>query len=197
MIRRLRGKVIDRTATTVVVDVHGVGYLVTVPKRAELVTGEEIDLYIFTAVREDAIQLFGFMSALELEVFEHLISVPTVGPVKAIGILETAPEEIITQVRQKDLSRLSKLPGVGKKTAERIVVDLADKLGQLATPASSPSRPPMKAGGVREDLVSALTNLGFRPGLAEDAAARALERSGADADFELLLREALTTLTSR
>lgn len=196
MIRRLRGTVIERALTAAVVDVHGVGYGLTVLARsAEMVPGAEVDLHVYTHVRDDAIQLFGFQGALDLQLFELLITVPTVGPVKAMAILETRPEDFVAQVRLKDLPRLAKLPGVGKKTAERIVVDLFDKLAQIEI---SPSRrPALRAVGPREDLVSALINLGFRPGQAEEAADRAIERGGEKADLQQLLKEALTQLAPR
>lgn len=200
MIRRLRGEVIERTATSVTIDVNGVGYHVTVTKRASFPIGSKVDLHVHTHVREDALLLFGFTDPLEREIFDLLITVPTVGPVKAMGILETAPEEIVEHVRKKDLARLSKLPGVGKKTAERLVVDLADKIASLTPPGtaarSSDSQPPVPIGA-REDLTSALVNLGFRPAAANDAAERAIERAGAQAGLEILLREALTQLTPR
>jgi Holliday junction DNA helicase RuvA len=196
VIRRLRGTVIERALTAAVVDVHGVGYGLTVLARsAEMVPGAEVDLHVYTHVRDDAIQLFGFQGALDLQLFELLITVPTVGPVKAMAILETRPEDFVAQVRLKDLPRLAKLPGVGKKTAERIVVDLFDKLAQIEI---SPSRrPALRAVGPREDLVSALINLGFRPGQAEEAADRAIERGGEKADLQQLLKEALTQLAPR
>lgn len=197
MIRRLRGEVIERTATAIVVDVHGVGYGVTVSKRASFATGSSIDIHIHTHVREDALTLFGFADALEREVFDLLISVPMIGPVKAMGILETAPEEIVERVRQKDLARLSKLPGVGKKTAERMIVDLHDKMSVLTSEKTSPSKRPTVALGARDDLTSALVNLGFKPNAAQEAAERAIERAGATAGLEVLLKEALTQLTAR
>ncbi len=199
MIGRLRGQIIERTATNVIVDVGGVGYLVTVAKRGAFPVGASVDLHVHTHVREDAIHLFGFGAALDREVFDLLIGVPGIGPVKAMGILETPPEDLVGLVRKKDLARLAKLPGVGKKTAERLVLDLHDKMVALAlmTPEvlSSPSTPPTQVA-LREDLTSALVNLGFKPNQADGVAGKAIERAP-HAPFDVLLRDALAQLTTR
>lgn len=199
MIGRLRGEVIERTATSVVVDVHGVGYVVSVAQRGAFPLGSPVDLYVHTHVREDAIHLFGFSTALDREVFDLLLGVPGIGPVKAMGILETPPEEIVGLVHRKDLARLGKLPGVGKKTSERLVLDLHEKMSALALVVpelvSSPSTPPTQLSR-REDLTSALVNLGFKPNQADAVAAKALDRAP-EASFDALLRDALSQLTSR
>lgn len=199
MIGRIRGEIIERTATTIVVDVSGVGYVLTVAKRGAFPLGATISVHVHTHVREDALQLFGFASALDRDVFDLLIGVPGIGPVKAMGILETPPEEIVALVHRKDLARLSKLPGVGKKTSERLVLDLHEKMTALAAIApdviSTPSTPPVRLT-LREDVTSALVNLGFRSNLAEAAASKALERAPAAA-FDVLLRDALGQLTTR
>jgi len=198
MIGRLRGEIIERSATHLVVDVQGVGYLVTVAKRGAFPVGDKIDLHVHTHVREDAIHLFGFTSALDREVFDLLITVPGIGPVKAMGILETSPEEVVTHVRSKDLARLSKLPGVGKKTAERLVLDLHEKMTALAVASAAiptGSTPPTRVA-LREDLVSGLVNLGFKPNMADNAAAKALERAP-QGSFDALLRDALAQLSGR
>lgn len=115
MIRRLRGEVIERTPDHVVVDVQGVGYLVFVPARMPVSLGSEISLHIHTHVREDALSLYGFLDPMDLEIFSFLLGVPSIGPVKAMGILETPAEEIIASVQKGDAKQLAKLPGVGKK----------------------------------------------------------------------------------
>jgi holliday junction DNA helicase RuvA len=192
MIGRLRGTVLERTSSTLLVDVHDVGYLVHVSGQSRATVGERVDLHIYTHVREDALQLYGFADPLEREVFDLLIQVPSVGPVKALGILATPAAEIVGLVARKDAAKLSKLPGVGKKTAERLVVDLADKMSGLSTRAlPTPSSPPMRAAGVADDLVSALINLGFRPAIADEAAASAIKRLGEDAGLQPLLKDAL------
>ncbi|MFO0726936.1 MAG: Holliday junction branch migration protein RuvA [Myxococcota bacterium] len=200
MIRRLRGVAIERSANAVVVDVQGVGYLVAVPKRLHLALGATVDIHVHTHVRDDAIQLFGFLDDAERELFDLLISVPGIGPVKAIGILETPPAELVGHVRRKDLVRLSKLPGVGKKTAERLVLDLHDKVLALrfegAPVEETPSTPPGRMR-TRDDLVSALVNLGFRPHQAEAAATKAVNGSPEGTSLEVLLKETLGQLTQR
>lgn len=200
MIRRLRGTAIDRSASALVVDVQGVGYLVSVPRRASYALGAPVDIHVHTHVRDDAIQLFGFADDAERELFDLLISVPGIGPVKALGILETPPAELVEHVKRKDHVRLSKLPGVGKKTAERLVLDLHDKVILLSFPGAPGEGTPSTRPGrnkLYDDLVSALVNLGFRPQQAEAAATRAIDASPEGATLELLLRETLGQLTQR
>lgn len=194
MIGRLRGEVIDRALGTAVVDVHGVGYRVAIPEGSALRLGQPVDLHVYTHVREDALQLFAFEAALDLSVFELLLTVPGVGPVKAMGMLRTSVAELVELILAGDPGRLAKLPGVGKKTAERLVLDLREKLRDLGPIAAqgTPSTRPMPAADARaRDLHSALINLGFREGTAEEAARRALERLGPEATLEALLKEAL------
>ncbi|MBI2377758.1 MAG: Holliday junction branch migration protein RuvA [Deltaproteobacteria bacterium] len=193
MIRRLRGKVVERSVGEIVIDVGGVGYLVSVPKSAHYELGAELTLSIYTHVREDTLALFGFSDATGLTLFEYLITVPTIGPVKAMGILETPPQEFISLVRAKDARRLAQLPGVGKKTAERIVIDLYDKLEAIAGPSNRPVVLATGGSSLMFDLVSALTNLGFRPQVAEESAKKAIEKLGKTAKLEELLKEALAS----
>ncbi|MCA9553329.1 MAG: Holliday junction branch migration protein RuvA [Myxococcales bacterium] len=198
MIGRLRGEVIERAATTLVVDVHGVGYVVTVTPQSPFRVGEQVDLHVHTQVREDAISLYGFADPLEREVFDLLIGVPNIGPAKAMGILQTPAASIIQMVAQREPGKLAKLPGVGKKTAERLLVDLVDKMASLG-PAAAGVRLPVgtspaleRPAGVQGDLVSALVNLGFKEDAALAAASGAVERLSEDAGLEALLREALS-----
>ena len=143
MIGRLRGEVIERAATTLVVDVHGVGYVVTVTPQSPFRVGEQVDLHVHTQVREDAISLYGFADPLEREVFDLLIGVPNIGPAKAMGILQTPAASIIQMVAQREPGKLAKLPGVGKKTAERLLVDLVDKMASLGPAAAGVRLPPL------------------------------------------------------
>jgi Holliday junction DNA helicase RuvA len=200
MIRRLRGEVVERTASAIVVDVGGVGYLVHVSRRSSYTLGSQVEVHVHTHVREDALQLFGFADDLEREVFDLLLSVPSVGPVKAIGMLETPPTDIVELVRARDVARLSKLPGIGKKTAERMVVDLFDKFKALplAAPVTDSKRP-LPAGDetVLGDLTSALVNLGYKPSAAEQAAAKSVEHLGSTAELAALLKQALLDLGRR
>jgi Holliday junction DNA helicase RuvA len=194
MIGRLKGQVIERTSNTLLIDVHDVGYLVTVSAQCRFGVGERVDIVIHTHVREDALQLYGFTDALEREVFDLLISVPNIGPVKAMGILTTPVADIIECVARRDPVKLAKLPGVGKKTAERMVVDLQEKMVALRARATggtvTTSQPPAQSG-VIDDLMSALVNLGFRPAVADEAAKNAVKRLGEGAGLQPLLKDAL------
>lgn len=195
MIAWLRGRILERTATRAVVDVGGVGYDVHVTVQNPVRPGEDAELFIHTNVREDAIQLFGFADRRERELFHLLIGVPNIGPVKAMQILQTPVDDFLLMAAERDAVRLAKLPGVGKKTAERLLVDLADKLG--AFPGSSDgsvSAPPVPRSSARDDLISALVNLGYREAQAEEAAAAALAESGEDRPIHELVRTALGAL---
>ncbi|MEO1227269.1 MAG: Holliday junction branch migration protein RuvA [Myxococcota bacterium] len=199
MIGRLRGEVLERNGAQVVVDVQGVGYLVTASLHAPLRIGEPCDLYVHTAVRDDAITLFGFLTREEKELFDLLIGVPGVGPVKAMNILQTPVATLIEMVARREPAQLAKLPGVGKKTAERLLVDLGDKITALgpasasgsvtaAAVAGAAARP---KGGAASDVVSALVNLGFKEQVSVEAAEAAVKALGDKAGLEELLREAL------
>ncbi len=191
MIARLRGWLRDREGEEVVVDVGGVGYQVFVSAQtlaALPAEGSEIDLLIVTHVREDALQLFGFAEAGERTLFQLLQSVSGIGPRLALNILSGMPTaELREAIRRRDLLRLTRISGVGKKTAERLSVELADKLAAL------PEERPARRDGVSHDVatqaVSALVNLGFRPLEAERAVDRAM--SAGVMLFEDVIREAL------
>lgn len=198
MIGRLRGEIIERLAQQVIVDVHGVGYLVTVSPQAELRVGSACDLFVYTAVRDDAINLFGFLSREEKELFDLLIGVPGVGPVKAMNILQTPVANVVEMVAAREPARLAKLPGVGKKTAERLLVDLADKIAALGVPTGSAASGPVKAAPaplsgppVLADVVSAMVNLGFKEAIAAEAAKASVDALGAEAPLDALIRDAL------
>ncbi len=191
MIGRLRGTVLERTAQSVVVDIHGVGYVVQVTSDTVLPEGTAVDLHIHTHVREDAITLFGFVEPASRQLFHLLIGVPGIGPVKAMGILETPVPNFVQLVLKREVGRLSKLPGVGKKTAERIVVDLADRITVLATVESASQPPSAAAGSLEQDLVSALVNLGFNSAKAGELAEAAVAEAGDARDLETLLKAAL------
>lgn len=195
MIGWLRGEVKARTSSTLLLNVNDVGYLVNVSAQCTFGVGQTVELYIHTHVREDALLLYGFADELEHEVFDLLITVPSVGPVKAMQILATTPFDLIDMVVKKDPARIAKLPGVGKKTAERMLVDLFDKMVALRPRAgelSNTSQPPIPSNSPElDDLTSALLNLGFRPAIAEEAAASAVKRLGHDASMQALLKDAL------
>ena len=197
MIGQLRGRLAEKRPNQVLVDVGGVGYLVQVPLSTYAGLGElhtEVTLLTHTHVREDALALYGFVSAREKHFFELLISASGVGPALALKILSgMTVEELVPAVRGGDLVRLTKIPGVGRKTAERIVVELKDKLEAVAIESEKPSV--ASPAGVQADVVSALVNLGYDARAAEEAAAEAKREAGAN-NFEKLLRAALQALSA-
>ncbi len=200
MIASLSGKISHKQANTIVIDVGGVGYEVSIPLSTFYEIGEvgsEISLNIFTHVREDALSLFGFKTLLEKDLFLLLTSVSGIGPKSAITALSgMSAEEMIEAIRQNNLPRLNSIPGIGKKTAERIVIELRDKAAKLslssATDASSGDSG-TAAGSVFEDAVSALVNLGYQRAAAERALSQAL-KDGTEATVQGLLRRGLQLL---
>jgi Holliday junction DNA helicase RuvA len=178
----------------VLVDVGGVGYLVQIPLSTFAALGElhaEVTLLIHTHVREDALSLYGFLTAREKQFFEMLISASGVGPALALRILSgLSVEELVPAIRTGDVPRLTRIPGVGKKTAERIVVELRDKMLAVEEEAAQPAA----RAGLDGDVVSALVNLGYDTRAAEKAAEEA-RRAGA-ANFEAMLRAALQALSA-
>jgi Holliday junction DNA helicase RuvA len=197
MIAQLRGTLEDKRPNQVLVDVGGVGYLVHVPLSTFYALGElhsGVTLLIHTQVREDAIALYGFLSSREKHLFELLISASGVGPVLALKILSgMSVDDLVPAVRAGDLARLTRIPGVGRKTAERMIVELRDKLA--AEEVSATARPAPAPIGAAGDAVSALLNLGYEQRAAEQAVERA-GRNGASASFEALLRAALQEMTA-
>lgn len=193
MIARLSGTVLEKHPMRVVVDVGGVGYDVHVPLSSFSAIGEPgtpLALRVHTHVREDALVLYGFASALEQRVFEYLIGVSGIGPRLALAVLSGLPPgELVQAIAGADVARLTSIPGIGRKTAERIVLELKEKLGVVA--AADPAAPP---SGPREDLLSALVNLGYHRPTAEAAVDRAL-RELPEAGFEIALRASLKTLS--
>jgi Holliday junction DNA helicase RuvA len=196
MIGQLRGRLAEKRPNQVLVDVGGVGYVVQVPLSTYAALGElhtEVTLLIHTHVREDALALYGFVSSREKHFFEMLLSASGVGPSLALKILSgMSVEELVPAIRGSDLARLTRIPGVGRKTAERIVVELKDKLETVAVETERPASSP---AGIEADVVSALVNLGYEARLAENAVAEAKREVGAS-NFEKLLRAALQALSS-
>jgi Holliday junction DNA helicase RuvA len=195
MIARLRGTLVDKGPSRVVVDVGGVGYDVQVPLSTFYPLGDEgstVQLRVHTHVREDLIALYGFATVLEHDLFERLISINGVGPKLALAVLSgIEPDELVRAVREQNVARLTKIPGVGKKTAERIGLELKDRLP--ATMGAVEKRPPSDADQLRGDVLSALTNLGYQ----DAAAGKALDTvfaASPEATFELALRGALKAL---
>ena len=197
MIGQLRGRLTDKRPNQVLVDVAGVGYLVQVPLSTYAALGElhtEVTLLIHTHVREDALSLYGFLSSREKHFFEMLLSASGVGPSLALKILSgMSVEELVPAIRGSDLARLTKIPGVGRKTAERIVVELKDKLDAVTIEVERPAA--SSPAGIEADVVSALVNLGYEVRAAEGAVAEARRENGAG-NFEKLLRGSLQSLSA-
>jgi Holliday junction DNA helicase RuvA len=189
MIAHLRGRLISKHPNQAIVEAGGVGYdiAITVPTFSDLpAVGSEVALFIHTHVREDAIALFGFLRADEKQLFEKLITVSGIGPKLAITILSgMATAEMVGAIRTNDHARLTRIPGIGKKTAERMCVELRDKLEGFGT---TPTAAPVSA--VEEDVISALTNLGYQRAVAEKAVERAVAAAGRE-NFDAIFRAAL------
>src|SRR5499425_3134934 len=180
MIGQLRGRLAEKRPNQVLVDVGGVGYLVQVPLSTYAALGElhtEVTLLIHTHVREDAFSLYGFLSSREKHLFEMLLSASGVGPTLALKILSgMSAEELIPAIRGNDLARLTKIPGVGRKTAERMVVELKDKLEAVAVVEEKHAV--VSPAGVEADVVSALINLGYDGRNAENAVGQGKRDAG-------------------
>jgi Holliday junction DNA helicase RuvA len=196
MIGLLRGRLLEKRPNQVILDVGGVGYLVAVPLSTFAALGElhaEVTLLIHTHVREDALSLYGFLSAREKHLFELLLGASGVGPTLALKILSGMNvEELVPAIRGGDLARLTRIPGVGRKTAERMVVELKDKLEAVAIETEKPAA--ASPAGVEADVKSALINLGYDERTAESAVADARRRTG-PSGFEQLLRVTLSALS--
>jgi Holliday junction DNA helicase RuvA len=191
----LAGTLLEKHVQRLVVDVGGVGYDVQVPLSTFYGLGEagaRVALRVHTHVREDAIQLFGFATPLELMLFERLIGISGIGPRVALAVLSgIEPADLVRAIRGADLARLTGIPGVGKKTAERIVIELRDRLPPAIAPETAAG--PAGDDDVRADLLSALTNLGYQRAAAEKALDRVLGREK-DRALEPLLRHVLKEL---
>jgi Holliday junction DNA helicase RuvA len=206
MIASLRGTLLERGTGGCVIEAAGVGYWVqisTTTARALPPEGSEVFLHTHLVVREDAHQIFGFYERDERRLFELLIGVSGVGPKVALAVLSgLKPGALARAIRDENLAVLVAVPGIGRKTAERLVVELRDKLELIAAAAADESAAP--AGAARkvgprsehfEDAVAALVGLGYSPAQAQDAIRRAAEGSAADASLEDLVRGALARLT--
>jgi len=197
MIAHLRGSILEKHPNRIVIDVNGVGYDVFVPLSTFYGLGDAgaaIALRIHTHVREDAFLLYGFATQLEQELFERLIGVSGIGPKVALGVLSgIEPHDFIRAIERGDLARLTAIPGVGKKTSERIVLELKDRLPRVHGLVTAAGVTAPEAPALRDDVVSALVNLGYHRPLAEKAAEAAIKTIGSasDAGFERTLKQAL------
>jgi Holliday junction DNA helicase RuvA len=205
MIAHLSGTLLSKEPNAVILDVGGVGYEVTIPISTFYdleEPGSNVKLRIYTHVREDALQLYGFKTLRERELFMRLISVSGIGPRLGITLLSgMSAEEMIGSIRTNNLARLTLIPGVGRKTAERLVMELRDKVAALSSPETEEQLGETAAGSatvttedsMRSDVLSALLNLGYQRGAAEKAVTGALDEGG-DISVEVILRRSLRKL---
>jgi Holliday junction DNA helicase RuvA len=196
MIAVLRGHLLEKHPSRLIVDVHGVGYDVQVPVSTFYQAGEpgaQVTLRIHTHVREDQLALFGFATQLEHDLFERLIGVNGIGPKLALSVLSGIESaDFVRAVEQGDVTRLTRIPGVGRKTAERMTLELRDRLPKVD--AASPA-PQAAADGLRGDVVSALINLGYQAAAVDKAVDAVVKGAPDDVTFEALLRRALQQLS--
>ena len=196
MIAQLRGAIVEKQPSRLIVEAGGVGYDVQVPLSTFYVLGEPgtpVTLRIHTHVREDVIALYGFATPLEQSLFERLIAIGGIGPKLALSVLSgIEPAELIKAIRLQDVARLTAIPGVGKKTAERIGLELKDRLPASLQAAGQGAAATPPGDQLRDDLLSALLNLGYQRGVAEKAIDRTLQ--GSTAGFEQALRDVLRGL---
>ncbi|MBW2599548.1 MAG: Holliday junction branch migration protein RuvA [Deltaproteobacteria bacterium] len=198
MIASLKGVLSHKSIDHIIVDVHGIGCSVTVPlgtfyKLPD--TGSQVHLVIHTHIAQDAVRLFGFLDYREKDIFKLLISVSGIGPRLAINILSgISPEDLSGAISDGDLGRLVGIPGVGKKTAERMIFELKDKITKLVSSETSAGTPDRL---VRKEALSALINLGYKNNIAKDAIDKVVKEAGRKLTLEILLTESLKILSGR
>ena len=194
MIACLRGTLLEKQTGSVIVDVGGVGYLVAIPVSTYTAIGapgDAVTLHVHTHVREDVLALFGFHTLREKELFQKFIAVTGIGPRLAVTILSgLPPDALIRAIRSENAKQFACIPGVGRKTSERIILELKDKLGDFEDPGATAQAP---ATLLENDVVSALVNLGCTRDAAEKGVRKALE-AGVAAEFEPLFRRALESI---
>ncbi len=198
MIASLRGRLAAKEPNRIIVDVGGVGYDVAVPLSTYYTLGDagsDVSLRVHTHVREDTLALYGFSTTLELQIFERLIGISGIGPKLALAVLSGIEvADLVRAVQLGDVGRLTAIPGIGRKTAERIGLELKDKLPKgLIEEAAAGAGAGDRGGELRHDLLSALLNLGYHRPLAEKAVDAALARAESPA-FETVLKQALREL---
>jgi Holliday junction DNA helicase RuvA len=197
VIAHLRGKILSKTPNAVVIDCGGVGYelAISVATYTEISDpGTEARLHVHTHVREDALLLFGFAELAEKRLFEKLLTISGIGPKLAITVLSgISAERLVGAIRGGDHATLTRIPGIGKKTAERVVLELKDKLDDMAGFTPQSTLPP-SLGAVADDVLSALVNLGYARAVAQKAVEGAAKDAGVATDFERLFRAAMSTV---
>jgi Holliday junction DNA helicase RuvA len=199
MIAQIRGQLLEKRPGMVIVETQGIGYQVFVSLSTfydlpEATQG--VRLHTYTHVREDLLQLFGFSTFLEKEIFQILIGVSGIGPKLALNILSgIAPADLIASLQSEDVGRLTQIPGVGRKTAERLVFDLKEKIGKIAVRGETAKEEKGKKGQVVDDVVSALVNLGYRRNQA-DSVVEQVWRQRPEASLEEILKESLRALAA-
>ena len=197
MIAYLRGRLSAKQPNRIVIDVNGVGYDVSVPLSTFYGLGDEggeVSLRIHTHVREDALALYGFATSLELVLFERLIGISGIGPKLALAVMSgIEPNELVRAIEQSNIARLTAIPGVGKKTSERIIVELKDRLPRLGPEVVAAGGGPNEPSALRDDVLSALVNLGYHRPLSEKAVDAAV-KAAPDGSFERTLKQALREL---
>ena len=201
MIAHLTGKLAHKQPNSLIIYVGGVGLEVIVPLSTFYDLGEigaEVSLHTYTHVREDALQLYGFRTEREKKLFLLLTSVSGIGPKLAITILSVSADELISAIRANDLARLVMIPGIGKKTAERMVIELRDKVAALSSPELEEQIRVGASGQVamRDDVISALINLGYQRAAAEKAMTSVMQQTP-DVSFKIALRSALQKLAGK
>jgi holliday junction DNA helicase RuvA len=197
VIARLAGTLADKTPGRIIIDVQGVGYDLQVPLSTFYVIGDAgsaVTLRVHTHVREDVIALYGFATGLEQDLFERLISISGIGPKLALAVLSgMEPPDLVRAISSQDVPRLTSIPGIGKKTAERIGLELKDRLPKSVQAAADAAKPATPEDQLRADLLSALLNLGYQRQAADKAIEKAL-KAASDATFEQALRSVLRAL---
>lgn len=198
MIAHLKGQLTYKSPEHTIVDVNGVGYQVFTPLSTYYALpsiGQTVSLRVHTRVREDELKLFGFLTEQELTIFQKLITINKVGPRLALGILSgMPPKDLLSAVMNNDYAKLSTIPGVGKKTAERLTMEMKDKLADMALEMEHPVDFTSKEQGFYDDALSALINLGYKKPVAEKALKTIYTQNGKDASLEEIIKESLNIL---
>ena len=198
MIAHLKGKLTRKSPVEITIDVNGVGYLVFVPLSTfyalpEL--GSEVSLGIHTHMREEALKLFGFYTTDEKKIFEKLITVNKVGPKLALTILSgMPPADLLSTIDSNDIAKLSTIPGIGRKTAERLILEMRDKLDGLSLELAV-KKEPLPQNGLFDDALSALVNLGYKKSQAEQTLKKVYGEEGEESSIENLIKESLNLLS--